>query len=275
VLSLGRTLRVALAIALAAGATPAQDLVQEDRLRAPLTADDARGWEAVGRIDVDGKGFCTGTLIGESLVLTAAHCLYDRDTRGIVEPSRVAFLAGLRGGRPLAARGVRRAAIHPGYRFAPEAGAANSRADLALLELDRPIRRTQVAPLGTAGRPAPGARVAIVSYAAGRADAPAVEDACDVLGEEAGVLVMACSVDLGSSGAPVLQVVDGRPWIVSVVSAKGELGGERVAIGTSLLGPLADLRAALAATAGQPAQVRTLGAGERADTGARFVRPGE
>ena len=45
-------------------AAPAQDA----RLTSLDTGDDARGWEAVGRLDIDGKGFCTGALIAPDLV---------------------------------------------------------------------------------------------------------------------------------------------------------------------------------------------------------------
>ncbi len=240
------------------------------------TAEEAAGWEAVGRLDIDGKGFCTGALVAENLVLTAAHCLFDRDTGAPVDPGRVEFLAGLRNGQALAYRTVRRALVHPGYRFGPAgglgAGAEESRDDLALLELDRPIRSTQVVPFETAGTVHAGAEVGVVSYAVDRAEVPSRQAACGVLGEQAGVLVMDCDVDFGSSGAPVFATVGGVPRIVSVISAKGELEGAQVALGSTLAGPLAELRAAFA-EGGAPAapETRRLLPGERADTGARFV----
>jgi acyl CoA:acetate/3-ketoacid CoA transferase alpha subunit len=74
------------------------------------------------------------------------------------------------------------------------------------------------------------------------------------------VLVLSCSVDFGSSGAPIFTVRNGAPRIVSVVSAKAEMTGQPVALGTALGAPLAALRAQLARADGA--------------TGARFVRPG-
>ena len=87
-------------LAVLAGSAQAEDA----SLTSLQTGEEARGWEAVGRLDIDGKGFCTGALIAPDLVLTAAHCMFDRDTGLAVDPSRLQFLAGLRNGRALAYR---------------------------------------------------------------------------------------------------------------------------------------------------------------------------
>ena len=65
--------------------------VRADRhdLTLMVTGDDARGWEAVGRLDLGGRGFCTGALIATDLVLTAAHCLYDRDSGERIDPAEI------------------------------------------------------------------------------------------------------------------------------------------------------------------------------------------
>ena len=67
--------------ALSAAAMAGTTLSGENtRLKSLETTDAGRDWEAVGRLDRKGEGFCTGALIAPDIVLTAAHCLYDRDT---------------------------------------------------------------------------------------------------------------------------------------------------------------------------------------------------
>lgn len=253
-------------------------LAQDAQLRQLDSGVEGRDWEAVGRLDIGGVGFCTGALIAPRLVLTAAHCLFDSRTKQQIDHGAVQFLAGWRNGRAGAYRGIRRAVVHPEYVFDGDVSSDRVRNDVALLELERPINNTTIQPFGTGARPRPGDSVGVVSYARDRSEAPSLQEVCTVLARQEGVLVTSCSVDFGSSGAPIFVFQDGAPHIVSVVSAKAEVEGANVSLGTALGAPLALLQAELVAGKGVfqhegPGSRRIRVGQPNRDTGAKFVRP--
>lgn len=239
------------------------------------TADDSRGWDAVGKLILGEKGFCTGALIGPQLVLTAAHCLYDKTTGVQLRPEEIEFQAGFRNGRAVAYRRVSRAVAHPDYRFSAENKLDRVTDDLALLELSQPIRLPSLEPFETGAAPVEGDPVGVVSYAQYREEAPSIQEGCEVLAGEPTALILTCNVDFGSSGAPVFSFADGVAKVVSVISAKAEVDGQKVAIAVPLAEPLAALRAALEdSKAGSSAGVKAvsvLSGGNGA--GAKFVKP--
>lgn len=246
-------------------------------LKQLLTGDDSRGWEAVGRLNFAGSGMCTGALIEPDLVLTAAHCLYDSENNRLVPASEIEFQAGLRHGRAAAYRSVRSAVPHPGYNYGAE-GRPQVINDLALLRLARPIDNGRVIPFETSQTPNKGDAVGVVSYAHDRADTPSLQEPCHVLARRFGSIVLSCDVDFGSSGAPVFVIEDGVARIVSVVSAKAEIGERRVALGSSLGSALDEVMEAMLtsprnATTNVSTSERVAPDTSKSQTGAKFVKP--
>jgi protease YdgD len=92
-------------------------------------------------------------------------------------------------------------------------------------------------------------------------------------------LILTCSVDFGSSGAPVFSIQDGVARVVSVISAKAEVDGKKVALAVPLAEPLEALRMALedsrigsahgGKAGGKAVSVLSGGNG----SGAKFVKP--
>lgn len=236
------------------------------------TLNDQKGWEAVGKLLLGDRGFCTGALIGPQLVLTAAHCLFDKETGARLQASEIKFLAGWQNGRAEAYRGAVQAVAHPDYVYGGQDALDRVSDDVALIELDQPILLPGVRPFAVGTAPQAGEEVGVVSYAQERADAPSLQRDCQVMDRQEGILVMTCDVDFGSSGAPVFRIGPGGAEIVSVVSAKAEMQGQKVALGSGLDVPLKELTKALAQADHLLGNVQVLSGG-RAGGSAKFVKP--
>lgn len=241
---------------------------------------DLLGWEAVGRVDL-GNAMCTGVLIAPDLVLTAAHCVYDRATGKPRDPRDITFRAGYRDGRAVAESGVLRAVAHNGYDPRTGTSVENIRHDAALLQLSRTIPAMTAAPFAIYTGGARDGQVSVVSYGRGRSEAPSWQRACALLGRDQGLMAFDCDVTFGSSGAPVFMKEGNRARILSLVSAAVMDEREKLSYGMEL-GPVVEdlkrqLRAlpsrSLTGSANAGARRITVGNG-RNGSGAKFVRPG-
>ena len=135
--------------ALAAGLALAGAAAAEAPERRLLEADEAVAFRGVGRLNVAGTRFCTATLISETVIVTAAHCLYHPRSRERVPLGEFRFVAGLRIGETAAVRRVVRAVTHPDFAFEGLASPEGVAADLALLELARPVPAEDAAAFAT------------------------------------------------------------------------------------------------------------------------------
>ncbi len=237
-----------------------------------------RGWEGVGLLNIAGRSSCTGVLIQPDMILTAAHCLYDIDTGERVDPRQIEFRAGWRGGKAIARRMGKAAVIHARYGGGDELSGEQIRYDVALLQLADPIPSTHADPFRTAGGVRTGSEVSVVSYGEGRNDAPSRQRSCEVLEADRGLVVMSCEVAPGSSGSPVFAMRQGRPRIVSLVSAMGTVNGRQVSFGMEIEAPLADVLADFRAGRGVfpatlPSARRIVVGDDRNAGGARFITP--
>lgn len=203
--------------------------------------DDLFGWEAVGRVELSGTGYCTGVLIAPDQVLTAAHCVYDQNNK-LLSTDRLQFRAGLRDGVSVADRPVTQIAAHQRYNPKIRTSAQTIRYDVALLKLESPISSFEAAPFALHRGISKGSRVSVVSYGRGRDAALSWQRDCGVLGRSQGLVAFDCNITYGSSGAPVFQKENGRGRILSLVSAGAVGDGPPLAWGMELPDLVQDLK---------------------------------
>lgn len=208
----------------------------------------AKPLSAIGRVNRQGGGFCSGILIASEKVLTTARCLWDVRLRRWIAIGDLHFVAGYHLGNYLAHRRVKAIALPNGITMTAPGIPRKITDNWAILTLDRPIGPvTMVRPIPLArlnGRPRANELGQLLRAGYGRRRPHAIESvrckAVTVLSPR--VLLHDCGAALADAGFPILiRTPEGLRVLglqmISIEKARGGKGLGRALLVTAMDGP--------------------------------------
>jgi protease YdgD len=182
-------------------------------------------WPSIGRVNVAGyrsTSMCTGTLVAPTLVLTAAHCLYNKTTLKPFPVDDLIFVAGVR-------REEYSARLEPACfftskdyvpRLKPKLGNVHDDVGLIVLKEPSSLPPVPTLTLEDAAILTKDTRFQSAGYRRSRRFLPTVVEDCKVMGTTEDAWVTDCASEAGASGGPLLVETPNGLRVAGVMSAK-------------------------------------------------------
>ena len=176
-------------------------------------------WRTIGRVNLAGRGHCSGVLVAEHVVLTSAHCLWNRRSGRWYPSQYITFVAGAELDGFQGYSKVSGYTVANGFSPALSNEFSAVKDDWALLKLKKPLGRPLgFIALGDHRKLSVGQHLIQAGYRSDRAQVLTVERNCRLAQwyDEQRVFSTSCHTLDGDSGGPVLIEQDNRWLLVGI-----------------------------------------------------------
>ncbi len=214
-------------------------LADQSELEARIEVDaHSYPWSPIGRLNAGGRGHCTGFMIGEHKLLTAAHCLYDSVAGRWRNAGELHFVAAYQREDYSLNSPVESYQISEFFKPQASVSPENAATDWAILRLTKPLGRQtgwyglQSLDQDLLERLSTGTAVLLqAGYQRQRSHVMTATFACGFVGRFAGNagIAHACPVAKGDSGSPLLVMNHGRISAVGIHVVQARMKNRAIA----------------------------------------------